>query len=254
MSLRRTRRTVQAASKLAENPEGSLPAQMQTWKESKALYRLRGCTGCLLCGVDAASCAADEGASQGAGGGSAGARYAVTLIYPIDTRSVGWDKSVTNEGVAFSCKPCWQSDLRHARCWAAWPRSRMSRTPAPAGEQRYQWRKREARETDVWMRQIQTIGTPDPASMWVHVGDRGADMFPFCRSLSGHPYPLSGTRWEVTAYATKRGRDRLLAHPGSLLVQPGQPSVRGSRQTWATEALDAAAAGLWATDSLTPTP
>src|SRR5437660_6809777 len=38
--LRRTKRAVQAASKLAENPLGSLPAQMQTWKESKALYRL----------------------------------------------------------------------------------------------------------------------------------------------------------------------------------------------------------------------
>ena len=38
--LRRTRRAVQAASKLAENPLGSLPAQLQTWKETKALYRL----------------------------------------------------------------------------------------------------------------------------------------------------------------------------------------------------------------------
>ena len=38
--MRRTRRAVQAASKLAENPLGSLPAQMHTWKESKALYRL----------------------------------------------------------------------------------------------------------------------------------------------------------------------------------------------------------------------
>src|SRR5580700_10786084 len=38
--MRRSRRSVLTASKLAENPEGSLPAQMQTWKESKALYRL----------------------------------------------------------------------------------------------------------------------------------------------------------------------------------------------------------------------
>src|SRR5260221_6771106 len=34
------RRTERAASKLAENPLGSLPAQMHTWKETKALYRL----------------------------------------------------------------------------------------------------------------------------------------------------------------------------------------------------------------------
>src|SRR5271165_1705683 len=38
--LRRTRRAVQAATRLAENPLGSLPAQMQGWKATKALYRL----------------------------------------------------------------------------------------------------------------------------------------------------------------------------------------------------------------------
>ena len=40
--LRRTRRAVQAAARLAENPLGSLPAQMQTWKATKALYRWLG--------------------------------------------------------------------------------------------------------------------------------------------------------------------------------------------------------------------
>ena len=63
------------------------------------------------------------------------------------------------------------------------------RIPAPEGEQRYQRRKRDERETDVWMRQVRAIGTPESASMWVHVGDLGADMFPFfqtCRSTQTH--------------------------------------------------------------------
>jgi hypothetical protein len=63
------------------------------------------------------------------------------------------------------------------------------RVPAPQGEQRYQRRKREERETDVWRRQVQSIGTPESASMWVHVGDRGADMFPFfqaCQATQTH--------------------------------------------------------------------
>src|SRR5437868_6971941 len=38
--MRRTRRAVQAATNQAENPLGSLPAQMHTWKETKAMYRL----------------------------------------------------------------------------------------------------------------------------------------------------------------------------------------------------------------------
>jgi len=60
------------------------------------------------------------------------------------------------------------------------------RTPAPEGEQRYQRRKREERETDVWMRQVQAIGTPEPGCLWVHVGDRGADMFPFFQACLSH--------------------------------------------------------------------
>jgi len=63
------------------------------------------------------------------------------------------------------------------------------RIPAPQGEQRYQRRKREERESDVWIRQVHAIGTPEPGSLWVHVGDRGADMFPFfqaCRSTQTH--------------------------------------------------------------------
>src|SRR6266699_3184266 len=39
-SRRRTRRAVKVACKLAGNPEESLPALMQSWKETKALYRL----------------------------------------------------------------------------------------------------------------------------------------------------------------------------------------------------------------------
>ena len=38
-AMRRTRRAVKAATHLAENPLGSLPAQMHTGKETKALYR-----------------------------------------------------------------------------------------------------------------------------------------------------------------------------------------------------------------------
>src|ERR1051326_3809458 len=40
--LRRTRRAVKAATCLAGNPLGSLPAQMHTGKATKALYRLLG--------------------------------------------------------------------------------------------------------------------------------------------------------------------------------------------------------------------
>jgi hypothetical protein len=63
------------------------------------------------------------------------------------------------------------------------------RIPAPSGEARSHRHKREERETDVWMRQVQAIGTPPAGSAWIHVGDRGADMFPFfqaCQQTQTH--------------------------------------------------------------------
>jgi hypothetical protein len=75
------------------------------------------------------------------------------------------------------------------------------RTPAPDGEQRYQGRKREERETDVWIRQVHAIGTPAPGSVWVHVGDRGADMFPFFQACQA-----TQTHFLVRAGKSRRGQ------------------------------------------------
>ncbi len=126
----------------------------------------------------------------------------------------------------------------------------MSRIPAPEGEQRCQRRKREEPESDVWMRQVQTIGTPDPGSLWVHVGDRGADRFPFCGSVSGDPDPLSGASGEVTAGAAGRRREHVFADGCTILAEPGQPTIRGSSPTWAPSPFDPGAACLWAHDAL----
>ena len=101
----------------------------------------------------------------------------------------------------------------------------FARVPAPQGEQRQQRLKREGRESDVWIRQVQTIGTPAPGSVWVHVGDRGADMFPFCRSLSDNTDPLSCTGGKVTACAGERGRDHVCSGSRTRLSEPGEPSV-----------------------------
>ena len=38
--MRRTGRAVKAATRMAENPSATLPAQLQTWKETMAVYRL----------------------------------------------------------------------------------------------------------------------------------------------------------------------------------------------------------------------
>ena len=131
--------------------------------------------------------------------------------------------------------------------------ARPWRIPAPQGEQRYQRRKRAERETDVWIRQVHAIGTPEPGSMWVHVGDRGADMFPFfqaCRSTQTHFLVRAAQNRRV-----QESEDEIdsLTQARSW-PSHSEPSVRGSRQAWSPWAFDAPPAFLWAHDALATAP
>src|SRR5438128_5827771 len=186
--LRRTRRAGQAASKLAENPLGSLPAQMQTWKETKALYR-------LLDEPDV-TCAALMQPHLQQTREQANASPVVVLVQDTTDIDLSYRRKISGVGqignergrgffvqTVLAVRPGTREVLG---CMAQEP---FVRIPAPQGEQRHQRRKREERETDVWMRQVHAIGMPEPGSMWVHVGDRGADLFPFfqaCQTTQTH--------------------------------------------------------------------
>ena len=176
--LRRTRRAVKAATDLAENPLGSLPAQMHSWKETKALYR-------LLDEPDVTFAALMQPHLQQT---RQQAQSSAVVLLVQDTTDIdlshrhkisGVGQIGNERGRGFFVQTVLavrQESREVLGCMAQEP---FVRIPAPEGEQRYQRRKREERETDIWMRQVQTTLTPAPGSMWVHVGDRGADMFPF---------------------------------------------------------------------------
>ena len=178
--MRRTRRTVQAATNLAENALGSLPAHMHTWNETKALYR-------RLPEPDVTCAALLEPQLQQTRD-QAKSSPVVLLVQetrchrsvPSSQDQLRSDTSATNADVGFSCKRCLPCARRHARCSCAWTSEPGCRAfGASEGERRYQRRKRQERETDVWMRQVHSLGTAEPGSMWVHVGDPRAAMFPF---------------------------------------------------------------------------
>src|SRR6266853_6159895 len=185
---RRTRRTVKAAINLAENPLGSLPAQMQTWKESKALYR-------LLDEPDVTFAALMQPHVQQTRE-QATASPVVLLVQDttdIDLshrRKISGVGQIGNErGRGFFVQTVLAVRPERREVLGCLAQEPFVRIPAPEGEQRHERLKREERESDVWIRQVQSIGTPESASMWVHVGDRGADMFPFfqaCRSTQTH--------------------------------------------------------------------
>ncbi len=195
---RRTRRAVKAATNLAENPLGSLPAQMQTWKETKALYR-------LLDEPDVTFAALMEPHFHQT---REHALSSPVVLLVQDTTDIDLSHRHKISGVGhignergrgffvqtvLAVRPEGREVLG---CMAQEP---FVRIPAPEGEQRYQRRKRDARETDVWMRQVQSIGTPESGSLWVHVGDRGADMFPFFQACG-----LTQTHFLVRAAQNRR--------------------------------------------------
>src|SRR6266702_2700133 len=175
---RRTRRTVQAASSLAENPLGSLPAQMHTWKETKALYR-------LLDEPDVTFAALMHPHFQQTRQ-QANASAVVLLVQDttdIDLshrRKISGVGQIGNErGRVFFVQTVLAVRPQSREVLGCMAQEPFVRIPAPDGEQRHQRLKREERESDVWICQMHAIGTPAAGSMWVHVGDRGADMFPF---------------------------------------------------------------------------
>lgn len=186
--LRRTRRAVQAASKLAENPLDSLPAQMQTWKETKALYR-------WLDEPDVTFAALMEPHLQQTREQAHGSPVVLLVQDTTDIdlshrHKISGVGQIGNErGRGFFVQTVLAVLPQSPEVLGCIAQEPFVRIPAPDGEQRSQRHKREERETDVWMRQVQSIGTPEPGSIWVHVGDRGADMFPFfqaCQATQTH--------------------------------------------------------------------
>lgn len=186
--MRRTGRAVKAASSLAENPLGSLPAQMHTWKETKAVYR-------WLDEPDVTFAALMHPHFQQTREQATSSPVVLLVQDTTDIdlshrRKISGVGQIGNErGRGFFVQTVLAVRPQTREVLGCLAQEPFVRIPAPEGEQRHQRRQREERETDVWIRQVQTIGTPAAGSMWVHVGDRGADMFPFfhaCQATQTH--------------------------------------------------------------------
>ncbi|MGZ3626432.1 MAG: IS4 family transposase [Ktedonobacteraceae bacterium] len=236
--LRRTRRTVQAATRMAANPLGSLPAQMQTWRETKALYR-------LLDEPDVNFAALIQPHLQQTRE-QANASPVVLLVQDTTDIDLSHRHKISGVGqignergrgffvqTVLAVRPETREVLG---CMAQEPFVRIG---APSGEQRYQRRRRDARETDVWMRQVHAIGTPEPGSIWVHVGDRGADMFPFfqaCQATQTHFLVRAAQNRRVQQDADELSYSLSTARSWpSQVSRPFEVPARHGRQARATQ-------------------
>ena len=186
--IRRTGRAVRVASEMAKNPSGSLPDQMHAWKGTIALYRLLS--------EDDVTFEALMQPHWEQTRAQIEAQPAILLVQ--DTTEVDLSHHPKTSGVG---------EIGNGRGRGLYLQTVLAlvpktgevlgcaiqepfvRTPAPAGETRSKRRQRDTRETDVWMRLVERLGSFPAERLVVHVGDRGADLFPFfqaCQATHTH--------------------------------------------------------------------
>ena len=186
--IRRTMRAVKIAGRMAQNASASLPAQMQTWKETMALYRL----------LDEADVTFDALMQPHWQQTREQMEWRREVLLVQDTTEMDLSPHPHTKGLGqvgnergrglylqtvLAVAP---QDGAVLGCALQEPWVRL---PAPAGETRSQRRQRSQRETDVWMRLVTRLGSFPAETKVVHVGDRGADLFPFfqaCRATQTH--------------------------------------------------------------------
>ena len=186
--IRRTGRAVKVARRMAENASASLPGQMQSWKETIALYRLLDEEDVTFEALMQPHWHHTREQSE---------TRAVVLLVQDTTevdlshhpKTTGLGQIGNERGRGLYLQTVLAVVPENGEVLGCAIQEPFVRTPAPKGETRSQRRQRTARETDVWMRQVTRLGRFPIETTVVHVADRGADMFSFfqaCRATGTH--------------------------------------------------------------------
>jgi len=181
---RRTQRAVEIAASIARHPGASLPRQMPDEAALHATYRFLQNPHVSYEQLIRPHVQQTREA--------AGQQSQVLLIQ--DTTDLDYHAHPTTTGLGPIGTGSHQGFLLQT-VLAVLPESRevlgiaqqepFLRQPAPKGETKRQRQERE-RESQVWERSIQALGSPPTGVQWIHVGDRGSDIFSFlslCRKL-----------------------------------------------------------------------
>ena len=231
---RRTRRAVAVAERLAAHPDASLPAALAAPAMLKAGYRLLHTEAVTVDALTAPHRAQTQQAASGPG---------VTLLVQ-DTTEVD---STPHRAVAdlgpigngrgrgyllqsvLAVRPAPEAVLGLA---ALTP---FLRVPQAERGARAADRRHRPRESDIWPQTVAAVGPPPPGAIWVHVGDRGADVFTFfaaCRAAGADllvrvAQDRRATTADGTATYVRQAAQALppVAHrPKALAARRGEPA------------------------------
>lgn len=168
---RRTRRAVMVAQHMAEHPDGSSPAQAENWAELKAMYRLFDADEVTFAAVATPHWQRTRLLARGT----------VLLIGDTMETDFGIHRSVNGlgptgdgDGLGFLLHSSMMVDAQSGEILGLAGQELFYRQPAPENENSYQALQR-PRESEVWGRVIDQVGSPTEGVRFIHVFDRGAD-------------------------------------------------------------------------------
>jgi Transposase DNA-binding/Transposase Tn5 dimerisation domain len=201
---RRQRRLVRTAAQLAAHPEHSLSRALGSPAALKATYRLLHQPATSLAATTAPHRTQTLAAATGG-----------TVLLVQDTSEVDYTSHRATTGLGpignGRGRGFWVQSVLAVRPPTAPAavavlglahREAFARRPAPRpGETSAQKRTR-PRESDAWLRTVEALGPPPAATRWVHVGDRGADIYRFFVACRGQ-----GADVLVRAVQNRRAQD-----------------------------------------------
>jgi hypothetical protein len=195
---RRTKRMVKLAAQVAAKPDAATPEQAERWADCKAAYRLFDRDEVTFDAVIAPHCAATRAAGSG--------MYLV--INDTTELDFGYGRDLPGTGRVgngFDRRGFYlhtalivRADDRRligvaAQELYARPLSKVKRVGSA------QRKRAAARETDVWGRVVDRVGSPPEEARFIHVCDRGADNFDvYCHLLEQR------AGWVIRAAQLKR--------------------------------------------------
>ena len=217
---RRTRRLVKLATTMAGNTSGSIPQQTGSSADIKAAYRLFDADDV----THAAVCQPHFDQTRHVAGG-------IPMVFLLqDTMTLNYTSHHACRGLGSIGRDPAFRGLHQQNVLAVDPATRRPlglmyqrhhiRTDRSKGSHAKRSRRRavplEERESYWWITAIHTIGKPPPDVRWVHVGDRGEDIFGVYEEAR-----RQGCDWLIRVSQDRRiftpaGEDRMLAFAKSL--------------------------------------
>lgn len=195
---RRTKRLVTMAMQFAQRPDGSTPDQTGNWADLKATYRLFDNNEVSHAEILRPHFAGTRDFLRTQGGIVLLVSDTTEVDFGRDCKATGLSPTGNGSGRGFFLHTSLAVDRQCGQALGMVAQDLFHRKQAPAAETPAQRLARE-RESEVWGRVIDSVGTAPQGTVYRHVFDRGADNYEvFCRLCHNE------CEWVVRAAQTHR--------------------------------------------------